>query len=159
MGKEKGSNGDKIGILKLEARSQAERQWESLFNQVYVRNKIAGKSIDGFSSSFRFDEDGPIDYTAQVIPMGMVTHKPHFITVLVLRNDDMVMAGMASADWNGNLPRIGEIKVFGGKTKEMELDPLLIASMGHLTVSPQIESLTHVASNVDFPMRPQSRVH
>lgn len=159
MGKERGSDSDKIGVLKLELQNQAERQWESLFSLVYIKNRIAGKSSDSFEGSFRYDEDGPIDYTAQVLPLGTVSLRPYFLSIVVLRNDDIVMTGMASAIWSGGLPKVGDIRIFGQKTKEMDLDPLLIASLGHLSVSPQAENITHAASHVDFPIRPQQRIH
>jgi hypothetical protein len=159
MAKEGETGSDRIGVLGLELESKAERQWESLFSLVYVKNRIAGKSLSSFEEVFRIDEDGPIDYTAQVIPMGTVSHRPHFITVVVLRNDDIVMAGMASASWHNSLPSVADIRLFGMDTKEIKLDPLVIASMGQLSVSPRTESMTHATVNVDFPARPQLKIH
>ena len=157
--RENGPKGERIGILQLELASQAERQWESLFSLVYVKNRIAGRSATSLEGSFRFNEDGPIDYIAQVMPLGTVSLKPHFLTIVVLRNDDIVMAGMASANWEGSSPKVADIRLFGQRTKEMELDPLVIAALGQLSVSPVSENLQHASANVDFPMRPQSRVH
>lgn len=159
MAKEGETGSDRIGVLGLELESNAERQWESLFSLVYVKNRIAGKSLASFEGVFRFNEDGPVDYTAQVIAMGMVSHRPHFITVVVLRNDDIVMAGMASASWNNSLPSVGDLRLYGMDTEEVKLDPLVIAAMGQLAVSPQTENMKHAVINVDFPTRPQLKIH
>ncbi len=158
-GKEGDSSGEKIGVLGIELESQAERQWESLFSLIYVKNRIAGKSSTSFEGSFRYDEDGPIDYLTQVMALGTVSLRPHFVAVILMRNDEIVMAGLASANWNGSQPKVGDIRLFGEKTREIDLDPLVIAALGQLSVSPASENAQHATAGIDFPMRPQERIH